>query len=554
MKTGARNQLIFGVFAAVVVGAVSLISALMLGFERDEAASRREAKLQEAIRVAIARMEARLSPLLTREAARPYFHYASFYGADEAYTRMLRPVDVGDVLVPSPLLSASPEFCRLHFQIGADGTFTSPRVPSGNLLDIAEMSYVSGADVLAAANALEDLRGRIEGPELVATMCGESPPTNTPDTGSWRTAEPGIELGTMTPRWIDRNGTPELVIVRSLVTPGTKFVQGVWLEWPSLRAALLEEAADVLPAARLERATTDSGGRADDGGTSHTLASLPVTLVPGEVQSAHASGLSPTRVMLAIAWIAVLMSIGAVGFIVRTLADVGERRGRFVSAVTHELRTPLTTFRMYAHMLADGTAREGAVRQEMAETLRTESDRLQRVVESVLSYARLSDSAARPDLQRIEAREAIDTILPVLERCACEHDMQIESSLEGLDGAEILADIQSLERALVNLVDNACRYAGGAPETTDRHIRILTARHPDSISVSVADHGPGVSSRDRKRLFKPFATARGQGGKQTGLGLGLALARELIRQHGGDLDLETEPTFGAVFTITLPLA
>ena len=74
-----------------MVGTLGLISALMLTLERNEAASRREAQLQEAIRVALARMESRLSPILSREAARPYFHYASFYGADEAYTRMLRP-------------------------------------------------------------------------------------------------------------------------------------------------------------------------------------------------------------------------------------------------------------------------------------------------------------------------------------------------------------------------------------------------------------------------------------------------------------------------------
>jgi len=257
--------------------------------------------------------------------------------------------------------------------------------------------------------------------------------------------------------------------------------------------------------------------------------------------------------MLGVAWIAVLASIAAVGFVVRTLADVGERRGRFVSAVTHELRTPLTTFRLYSHMLADGTVQDEATRRELIETLRIESDRLQRVVENVLSYARLGDMAGGPKMQRVDARELITGILPVLERRAREQEMQLESSLDGIDGAHVLADFQSLERVLVNLVDNACRYAGGAPDTTDRRIHILTERHSRSISISVADHGPGVTPADGTRIFKPFARAHERDSAQSGLGLGLAIARELTRQHGGELRLESRESFGAVFTITLPL-
>ena len=554
MRLGLRNQLIFGAFAAVVVGTLALISVLMLSLERNEAASRRDAQLQESVRVVMARMESRLAPILSRETARPYFHYAAFYAADEAYTRMLRPLDVGDVLVPSPLLSETPEFCRLHFQIGADGTFTSPRVPSGNLLDIAEMSHVSGDAVQEAARELDALRGCIEGPTLVVAMCGEPGGTDDPTNGAWRSAQPGIEVGTMAAQWIDRNGTPELVVLRTVLAPNSKFVQGVWLDWEPLRAQLLEEAAGVLPAAQLEQAIPAPDGSGPDEGTTHTLASLPVSLLPGPLPAPRDAALTPTRAMLGVAWIAVLVSIGAVSFVVRTLADLGERRGRFVSAVTHELRTPLTTFRMYSHMLADGTVKDDARRQELAETLSTESDRLQRVVENVLSYARLADVAGEPQMHRIGAPDLLDELLPVLERCAAEQDMHLDYAADGIDDAEVLAEPQSLERVLVNLVDNACRHAGAAPGTTDRRVHVLASRHDSTLSISVADHGPGVKPAHASRIFKPFATGCDQSSTKLGLGLGLALARGLTRAHGGELQLESHESFGAVFTVTLPLA
>ncbi len=553
MRLGVRNQLIFGVFAAVVVCTLAFISALMLSLESNEAESRQDAQLQEAVRVTMARMESRLSPILSTETARPYFHYAAFYAADEVYTRMLRPLDVGDILVPSPLLSNTPEFCRLHFQIGADGSFTSPRVPSGNLLDVAEMSYISGADVQKAEKELEALSGSIAGAQFVITMCGEPDGTINPTTGSWRTAETGIEVGTMTAQWIGEDESTMLVVVRTVSTPSSKFVQGVWLDWDLLRSELLKEASGLLTAARLEQSSLTTLNSNISGGPNHALSSLPVMLVPGAITPARNSVLTPTRAMLGVAWITVLVSIVAVGFVVRTLADLGERRGRFVSAVTHELRTPLTTFRLYSHMLADGTVKDDVQRQELVETLSTESDRLQRVVENVLSYARLADVAGKPPKQRVNTHALLTDILPVLERCAAEQDMQLECELEDMKDTHIYTEPQSLERVLVNLVDNACRHAGGVSATTDRRIHIIGDRFGASLHIKVADHGPGVNPAQVSKIFQPFASGCHHKGITSGLGLGLALAREVVREHGGELRCQQQDAYGAVFVITLPI-
>src|SRR6185503_16178753 len=92
---------------------------------------------------------------------------------------------------------------------------------------------------------------------------------------------------------------------------------------------------------------------------------------------------SPTRVTLAVAWLAVAGSLAAVGLALRRTVDLSERRNRFASSVTHELRTPLTTFRLYSEMLADGMVTDAAQRQVYLDTLKSESSRLATLVENV---------------------------------------------------------------------------------------------------------------------------------------------------------------------------
>ena len=110
----------------------------------------RQRRDDEAIRLALWRMDSALTAVLAAESARPYFHYRPFHPAERAYSAMLGPIEPGEVLVPSPLLTQVPPFVRLHFEVSPDGGLTSPQAPTGNLRDLAEAEYVAADDVIAA--------------------------------------------------------------------------------------------------------------------------------------------------------------------------------------------------------------------------------------------------------------------------------------------------------------------------------------------------------------------------------------------------------------------
>ena len=130
---------VFSLGACVLLGVLAWSTTTTLRLERSEALARVEATRQEALRLALWRMDSTLAPLIARESARPYFHYQPFYAAQSAYTNMLNAVKPGDVLVPSPLLNNDTPFVTLNFQRMEEHTgkapsykLTSPQVPSGS--------------------------------------------------------------------------------------------------------------------------------------------------------------------------------------------------------------------------------------------------------------------------------------------------------------------------------------------------------------------------------------------------------------------------------------
>jgi len=117
-------------------------------------------------------------------------------------------------------------------------------------------------------------------------------------------------------------------------------------------------------------------------------------------------------------------------------------------------------------------------------------------------------------------------------------------------------DVEAIGQILMNLVDNACKYAA---EAADRDIHLVASRQPGRVALTICDHGPGIDSAFRRDLFIAFRRAeRGTGDAVRGVGLGLALARALAGDLGGDLSIESTPPLnaadlGACFTLRLPL-
>ena len=111
-------------------------------------------------------MDSWLASLLAREAARPYFDYEAFYPQQRAYSTLLYPIEPGEQLAPSPLLSYEPDVLLLHFQVGPDGRLTSPQVPAGMFRSIAERDYLSPGQITTNTAVLDDNRSLLNRQDL----------------------------------------------------------------------------------------------------------------------------------------------------------------------------------------------------------------------------------------------------------------------------------------------------------------------------------------------------------------------------------------------------
>ncbi len=238
-------------------------------------------------------------------------------------------------------------------------------------------------------------------------------------------------------------------------------------------------------------------------------------------------------------------------FSIRTVrAELGlaRRKSDFVSAVTHELRTPLTGIKMYADMLKEGWVRDEATRSEYVGFMAEETDRLARLVNRVLDFAR-TEQGNRP-VSSMDLEEPIRDVERDFGPFIDEKGFALEVDLR--DRRKVLADPDAVKQILLNLLENAVKYARDAE---DRRITLSTRADGAHTVLSVADHGPGVPEGERQRIFSDFyRTGEELTRETTGAGIGLALVKRLAEGIGGAVEIRENQGGGAVFRVLLRTA
>lgn len=353
--------------------------------------------------------------------------------------------------------------------------------------------------------------------------------------------------GPMTGLWVKTTGSRErLMIARRVRVGDTLVAQGIVLNWEALEKLLLAEVADLFPSAHLQATHAATPLRPE-----LTMTALPVELVPGETANAVEPGWSPLRIGLALAWVAALIALSAVGLGGWSLIDLSQRRIRFVSTVTHELRTPLTTLRLYLDMLTGGMVKDDKQRDEYLLTLNCETDRLNRLVSNVLDFSRLERQSPQLEKSTIPVADLLAEISAAWQaRCReCEKELIVENAL-GAD-ASLCTDKQLLQQTLGNLIDNACKYSRGA-EDKRLWLRVRLDEHK-RVVFEVEDRGPGVTRSEGRSIFQPFRRGHCADVTAAGVGLGLALACRWTRLLGGQLSVTPcKEITGACFRVVLP--
>jgi signal transduction histidine kinase len=232
-------------------------------------------------------------------------------------------------------------------------------------------------------------------------------------------------------------------------------------------------------------------------------------------------------------------------------ADRLSAMGQLAAALTHEIRNPLGGIKGTAEILRDEFS-PGHPKAEFVEILLRETDRLNRVVEGFLGYARpraSADESGLADLGEI-ARETESLVATQAAKS------RVRLRVEPVSGLLVRGSPPQLKQVVLNLVLNAIqatppdRTVTIRGETRSGKVRGAEYREVEGrlAALVVEDEGPGISEGVLERVFEPFFTT-----KSEGTGLGLAISRGIAQAHGGSLTAENRPEGGARFTLTLPL-
>jgi signal transduction histidine kinase len=222
---------------------------------------------------------------------------------------------------------------------------------------------------------------------------------------------------------------------------------------------------------------------------------------------------------------------------------VARQQADFVAAVSHEFRTPVTSIHHLAELLAKARMTEPAQVQTAYGMIASESERLKRLIESILDFGRMQ---GRTFPFRLEAMDVNEWARGVVEEFRASGTGVSFAGPEG--AAMIMGDQEALRGAMWNLLENAVKYS---PAGT--HIQVRVELREQRVEISVEDEGMGIPKAEQGRIFSRFY--RGEAARVSGTrgtGIGLALVKEIAEGHGGSARVESEPAKGSVFTLSLP--
>jgi two-component system phosphate regulon sensor histidine kinase PhoR len=218
----------------------------------------------------------------------------------------------------------------------------------------------------------------------------------------------------------------------------------------------------------------------------------------------------------------------------------------FVANVSHELKTPLSLVRMFGELLQSGRVDNDAKRQEYLRIIVSESERLAALIENVLDFAKVERGKAAYEF--VEGQIG-DVVGRAVEACRARAEREgVELEYDAPESLPLIAiDERAIEIAVINLVDNAVKYA---PE--GKRITVTVSEQSGSVEIRVTDYGPGISDEEKRRIFERFVRGRNTNKQRVrGSGIGLALVAHIAEAHGGRAWVEDGKTGGASFALTL---
>jgi len=224
-------------------------------------------------------------------------------------------------------------------------------------------------------------------------------------------------------------------------------------------------------------------------------------------------------------------------------AKLEEERRFFVSAIAHDLRTPLFALRGYLEGIWQGIANSPDKSQEYLTICREKADQLDRLVSDLFAFTKMEYLEKSLHGEEMDFAQVIERSMDTLRPQAQTKNVQMVST-DGSHPCLMRGDAHLLERVICNLLENAIRHS-----PTSGQITVAWYQDNSKITFSVADMGKGFAAADLPYVFNPLYRAETSRNRETGgAGLGLTIAKRIVKAHGGDLLAANQPTGGAILT------
>jgi len=228
--------------------------------------------------------------------------------------------------------------------------------------------------------------------------------------------------------------------------------------------------------------------------------------------------------------------------------EIARLKTDFVSNVSHELRTPLTSIRLMGEMLAMGAVPTEDKRAEYYQNIVSESERLSRLIDNVLDFARLEEGRKKFRFARGDIGECVRQVERISVDFVRGEGYRFEVSVAP-SLPRLWFDADAIVQALINLIGNAVKYS-----RRERVVKVTAARHRDGVVLSVEDRGEGIDPKDLRHIFDKFYRGGDSLTRETrGAGLGLAIVKAIALAHGGEVRVRSRPGEGSTFSIVLPV-
>lgn len=215
----------------------------------------------------------------------------------------------------------------------------------------------------------------------------------------------------------------------------------------------------------------------------------------------------------------------------------------FVADVSHELKTPLTSIQGFTQALIDGTAGDEQTKSRAANVINSEAKRMRRQVDELMELSRMQSGQFKMARDPLDLAEVINRCREMFEGVARDKGVKIRSGIAA--SLIVMGDADRLEQLFTNLLDNAIKNTQSGGE-----VRVDASKSAEGfVEARIGDNGPGIPNDQLPNVFERFYQVTGV---RTGVGLGLAIAKEIVLAHEGSIEARSRPGEGAEFIVRLP--